>query len=140
MILFDYSSNTNRLIVDCDDSDIFSQIREHFSVNNDNARFARRYNRFAPRRKYIITSNGTCELGMYWDIRKFLRSNQINVEVKIPDKLQKVLKIGIPGVIYNNFNFSLRDYQLDVVERALKLGRIKGFIKQYRRFPKNYRI
>ncbi len=123
MILFDYSSNTNRLIVDCDDSDIFSQIREHFSVNNDNARFARRYNRFAPRRKYIITSNGTCELGMYWDIRKFLRSNQINVEVKITDKLQKVLKIGIPGVIYNNFNFSLRDYQLDVVERALKLGR-----------------
>ena len=123
MILFDYIKNTNRLVVNCDDNNIFNQIREHFSVKNDDAKFARRFNKFSPKRKYVITPNGTCELGLYWDIRKFLRSNQINIDVQLTESLEKVINIGIPGVIYNNFKFNLRDYQLDVVERALNLGR-----------------
>jgi len=123
MITFDYIKSSNRLVINCEDKAILSQIRENFSVNNDDARFARRFNKFAPRRKYVITPNGTCELGLYWDIRIFLRENQINIDVNITDNLRSVLNVGIPGVIYNNFKFTLRDYQLDVVERALSLGR-----------------
>jgi len=123
MITFDYIKSSNRLVINCEDKAILSQIRENFSVNNDDARFARRFNKFAPRRKYVITPNGTCELGLYWDIRIFLRENQINIDVNVTDNLRSVLNVGIPGVIYNNFKFTLRDYQLDVVERALSLGR-----------------
>ena len=112
MITFDYIKSSNRLVINCEDKAILSQIRENFSVNNDDARFARRFNKFAPRRKYVITPNGTCELGLYWDIRIFLRENQINIDVNITDNLRSVLNVGIPGVIYNNFKFTLRDYQL----------------------------
>ena len=47
MILFDYIKNTNRLVVNCDDDNIFNQIREHFSVKNDDANKSGFYLEFA---------------------------------------------------------------------------------------------
>ena len=123
MITFDFNKNTHRLIVKSDDAELFSEIREYFSVENQGARFARRYNRFAPTRKYIITGTGTCEFGLYWEIRKYLIENQINTEITISPNLKKALNVGITGELYNDFEFKLRDYQEDVVKKALKLGR-----------------
>ena len=123
MISFDYSKSTNKLKIRCEDTDLFSEIREHFSVENPNARFARRYNRFAPSRKYVITGTGTCELGLYWEIRKYLISNQINTDITISPNLKKALKVGIRTELCGGFKFELRDYQSDVVKKALSLGR-----------------
>ena len=123
MLEFDYRRPTNRLVIKTDEPDLFSQIREHFSVENEGARFARRYNRFASSRKYVITGTGTCELGLYWEIRKFLIKEQINTEITITDNLKKALKVGLDVELCDHFNFKLRDYQEDVVGKALKLGR-----------------
>ena len=123
MLDFDYKRPTNRLIVRSDDSDLFDLIREHFSVENEGARFARRYNRFAPTRKYVITGTGTCELGLYWEIRKFLIKEQINTDITVSDNLKKALKVGMDVDLCDSFNFKLRDYQEDVVGKALRLGR-----------------
>ena len=95
MIEFDYKGPTARqpskLIIRCNDADLFDNIREHFSVENTDARFARRYARFVPRRKYVITPTGTCELGMYWEVRQYLIKNQINEEVVLTNKLSRVI-------------------------------------------------
>ena len=123
MINFDIVKSSNRLKFTCSDATIFEKIRESFSVENTGARFARRYSRFAPRRKYAITANGSCELGMYWLIRQFLIKEQINVEVNVTDNLKAVLEVGSTKPLYKDFLFELREYQEDVIKKALKLGR-----------------
>lgn len=123
MISFDYNKSTNKLKLRCEDTGLFSEIREHFSVENPNARFARRYNRFASSRKYVITGTGTCELGLYWEIRKYLIKEQINTDISISPNLEKALKVGLDVELCDHFNFKLRDYQEDVVGKALRLGR-----------------
>lgn len=122
-INFNYNNSTGKMSLSTDDSDLFSRIREHFSAENKGARFARRFSRFAPQRKYIITQSGACELGLYWEIRKYLIENQILCDINIADKLQVVLDTKITASLYSKFNFELRDYQTDVLEKALKLGR-----------------
>ena len=37
---------------------LFDEIREHFSVKNEAAHFARRFSRFIPQRTYAITPTG----------------------------------------------------------------------------------
>jgi len=123
MIEFDYNRGTNKLSMRCDDKPLFDSIREHFSVENQNARFARRYNRYAPTRKYVITGTGTCELGIYWEIRKYLIKNQVNTDITISNNLKKALSVGLDVGLCDGFNFKLREYQEDVVKSALKLGR-----------------
>ena len=115
MLQFDYNKNTNKLVMRCDDSSLFDTIREHFSVDNPNARFARRFNRYAPTRKYVITGTGACELGLYWEIRRYLIKNQVNTEITITDTLKSALDVGINVELCDSFNFKLREYQEDVL-------------------------
>ncbi len=126
MIEFDYKGPTARqpskLIIRCTDADLFENIREHFSVENIGARFARRYARFAPRRKYVITPTGTCELGMYWEVRQYLIKNQINEEIVLTDKLSKAIKVGIDANLFDKFKFTLREYQEEVIRKAMRIG------------------
>jgi len=97
MINFDIVKSSGKLKFTCSDTSLFEKIRENFSVENTAARFARRYSRFAPRRKYAITATGSCELGLYWLIRQYLIQEQINIDVNITDNLKSVLNVG-----YNN--------------------------------------
>ena len=126
MISFDYKKPTTKtpckLVMKCTDKELFDQIRENFSVENTGARFARRYARFAPQRKYVITPTGTCELGLYWSIRQFLIKNQINTEIIVSPALTKAIKVGIDKEMVHDFEFTLRDYQEEVIRKALKLG------------------
>lgn len=122
MLTFDYIKNTRKLHIKSDDSDLFDRIREHFSVENDGARFARRYNRYAARRKYAISNLGACELGLYWEIRQYLIKNQIQTGIDVTDNLKEVLNSGINNTVYTNFNFKLREYQEEVIGKALRLG------------------
>lgn len=126
MIEFDYKGPTARqpskLIIKCSEADLFDNIREHFSVENTGARFARRYVRFAPRRKYVITPTGTCELGLYWEVRQYLIKKQINDPIEVTDRLNKALKIGIEADLFDRFKFTLREYQEEVIRKAMRIG------------------
>lgn len=126
MVQFDYKKATpkqpGKLLIRCSDSDLFENIREHFSVENTGARFARRYARFAPRRKYVITPTGACELGLYWEVRQYLIKKQINEQVEITDALTKALRVGTNREIVTDFKFTLRNYQEEVIRKAIKLG------------------
>ena len=126
MIELDYNKPTNKLLIRCNDENIFSELREHFSVKNKNAAFIqRRFGRGNVKistRKYIITPTGSCDLGLYWEIRKYFITNQITVAVSITDKLTQALSVGIECEFYNKFALELRDYQVDVVKSALKYG------------------
>jgi len=118
MLTFDYNPSTRKLLLKTEDLDLFNRIRHHFSIINDAARFGRRYGRYVPQRKYAITSAGACEVGLYWEIKKFLTKE----DTETTDKLQKVLKVGKDIELYKDFAFDLREYQEDVIKKALKLG------------------
>tara|TARA_R100001129_G_scaffold12747_1_gene8333 strand:- start:10166 stop:11599 length:1434 start_codon:yes stop_codon:yes gene_type:complete len=123
MLTFDYNSSTRKIQFRSEDKDLFDRIREHFSVENDGARFARYRGRFAARRKYAITGTGACEIGLYWEIRQYLIKEQVKVDIEVSEKLQKILKVGKNIELFKNFTFNLREYQEDVIKKALKLGR-----------------
>ena len=58
MLTFDYIPGKRKIQLKTDDQDLFDRIREHFSVENEAARFARYRGAFAARRKYAITGTG----------------------------------------------------------------------------------
>jgi superfamily II DNA or RNA helicase len=126
MIVFDYAKPSRKLIIKCEDKDVFANLREHFSVEDKNSAFMQR--KFRSRgiklssRKYVITPTGLCDLGLYWDVRRFLITNQITENVTITDKLKDALTIGSSNPIYNNFTLELRDYQTEVIQKAIKNG------------------
>ena len=123
MLTFDYNTSNRKIQIRTEDSSLFDKIREHFSVENEGARFARYRGRFAARRKYAITGTGNCEPGLYWDVRQYLIQEQIKVDIKITDKLKKILNVGKDVELYKDFTLELREYQEEVIKKALKLGR-----------------
>ncbi len=123
MLTFDYNTSNLKIQIRTEDKDLFDRLREHFSVENEGARFARYRGRFAARRKYAITGLGACEVGLYWEIRQYLIKQQVKIDIEITDKLQKILNIGKDTSLYKDFTFDLREYQEDVIKKALKLGR-----------------
>ena len=109
MLTFDYNSSTRKIQIRSEDKDLFDRIREHFSVENEGARFARYRGRFAARRKYAITGTGACEIGLYWEIRQYLIREQIKVDIEITDKLNKILKVGKYINLFSGKHFLLKE-------------------------------
>ena len=111
--------------------DLFNEIREHFSVKNEAARFARRFSRFIPQRTYVITPTGRFEPCMYFEIKKFLTNNQYPQNIETTSEfLHEVAPAN--NIWHSNPAFSLkphplaldlRDYQSEIVTKALTLGR-----------------
>ncbi len=126
MIQFDFSKTTRKLIITCEDKNIFDNMREHFSIEDKNAAFMQR--RFKSRfvkissRKYVITPTGLCDLGLYWEVRRYLIENQITSEINLTDKLKQALNIGSDTDIHTNFSMELRDYQQEVISKSMKNG------------------
>ncbi len=123
MIEFSYIHVSGKLKTTCSEGAIFEKLREHFSVENTDARFARRYSKFVPRRKYAITHTGVCDLGLFWEIKQYLLKEK--VDITVTDELQKELTVGKGTQVnlYRDFALDLREYQEDVIKKALKLGR-----------------
>jgi len=123
MIEFSYIRVSGKLKTTCSEGAIFEKLREHFSVENTDARFARRYSKFVPRRKYAITHTGVCDLGLFWEIKQYLLKEK--VDITVTDELQKELTVGKGNQVnlYRDFALDLREYQEDVIKKALKLGR-----------------
>ena len=126
MITFDFSKTGRKLIVKCDDRILFENLREHFSVEDKNAAFIQR--RFSsrriklPSRKYVITPTGLCDLGLFWEIKKYLINNQITDKVELTENLKRAMTIGSSNPIFKEFSLKLRDYQEEVIEKAIKTG------------------
>lgn len=126
MISFKHTKQSNKIILQCQDKDVFNNIREHFSIKNTGASFARR--RFGGRsfsisdRKYAITPTGKFDIGLFFEIKKYIIEKQIVSDVVVDDSVISLLKIGKSCEVYTKFNKQLRDYQVDVISKALQLG------------------
>ena len=126
MITFDYTKTNRKLIIKCDDRNTYENLREHFSVEDKNASFVqRRFNSRRiklPTRKYAITPTGLCDLGLFWEIKKYLISNQVTESVVYTEKFKEVINCGSSEPIFKDFTLKLRDYQEEVIEKAIKNG------------------
>lgn len=106
--------------------DHLEEIREHFSVANDAAKFARYKNRFTPSRKYLITPQGRFDPGLFTEIRKFIKQNTEDTRIHVDENLSKIV-LPSYNTAYNaeraRLSLELRDYQQDIVNVCLKIGR-----------------
>jgi superfamily II DNA or RNA helicase len=110
--------------------DYFNEVRTHFSIKNDAARFANRFgNRFLPSRLYAITPTGRFDPCLYFEIQKFLKDYYPDsktdvsaefVESVVPGKFNKIYQ-DIKSL--TKLNLDLYDYQQDTVWKSIKTGR-----------------
>lgn len=101
----------------------FDQIRNIFSVENDAAKFARHYGRFMAKRKYAITPTGRFEPCLYYEIRKYIKSNKIDVKIHETESFKKTILPSYPEKKISKLSLPLRDYQHNVVSTCLGIGR-----------------
>mgnify|MGYP003110670246 FL=1 len=118
---FEWDSGRRQGIMKCESLD---QIREHFSVKNDAAKFARRFGRtFIPARKYAITPAGRFDAGLYKQIIDFISEHNIDDDINYTDTFLSNVKPGYDKTVPLQLDLKLRDYQEDIVNRCLKVGR-----------------
>jgi len=124
MISFTYDSAKKQGIVS---GDLFNEIREKFSVKNESAAFIRNYRRFVPQRTYAITPNGRFDLGLYFEIRKFITSlqyvDEIKTDTQILEQLLPAKSLWRQDKEIEKLKLDLRDYQREIVEKCYKIGR-----------------
>ena len=108
MITFDYTKTGRKLIIKCDDRNIYENLREYLSVEDKNAAFIqRRFNSRRiklPTRKYAITPTGLCDLGLFWEIKKYLISNQITDAINYTEKFKEAINCGSTNPIFKDFS------------------------------------
>jgi superfamily II DNA or RNA helicase len=126
MIVLDYLPSKNKLIIKCENEKTFSLLREHFSVVDKNSSFKqnrfKRYGVKIPSRKYCITPTGQCDIGLYEELNNYFIEKQIVEKISITPLLQSALNIGKQWLLNNNLNIQLRDYQKEVVQKAITAG------------------
>jgi len=112
-------------------SDQIDDIREHFSVKDDTARFRLRGRArfYSNPRIYCITPTGLFEPGLFFDILSYIKNEYSDVNIEVDEDVQDIVKPNNfkKSSVYNLLKYPLRDYQLSSVENALKFGR--GIIK-----------
>lgn len=100
-------------------------VKEHFSVPNKGAYFAKKLGyRNVPSRLYAITNAGNFGVGMIPRVVEFCKQSQI--PYTIDEQLNPILYPSIyDGKLYNvtNTQFILRDYQEECIIKTLKQGR-----------------
>ena len=122
---FELAKEKIRLITDDLDN-----IREHFSVKDETARFRMRGRArfYSNSRIYCITPTGLFEPGLFFDILSYIKQEYPNTDYQIDQDILPIVKPTYKEErAYDNLKFPLRDYQLDSVKEALKFGR--GIIK-----------
>ena len=123
VVKFDYDARKRLALLS---GDHFDEIREHFSVHNDAAKFARYKNRFIPSRRYVITPQGRFEPGLYHTVKDFIRESSPDTKIHICDALRDVIQPSFADVYRDErpkLNLELRDYQKTIVDMCLKCGR-----------------
>ena len=115
LVTFDYDIKKRKGILQ---STIFPEVREYFSVKIPKFGSAR-YNRYIPDRKYVMTATGRFDVGLYWEIYKYINRSYINVEFTFTDDFRKVILLKYNVSLINR---GLRDYQEDIVQKCLNCG------------------
>lgn len=118
--VIDYNAKRRKLQIYTADLDSFGKLRDNFSIPNTTAHFAKRYTNYVPDKLYAITQSGYCELGLYWDIKKYFDKNQI--ENEIGEGLEQVLTKDKVIPNYIHLKLDLRDYQQNAVDAACSFG------------------
>ena len=104
--------------------DCFDNLREHFSVENPSAKFARYRRRFIAPRKYVITATGRFDTGLYFEIKKYLIDEQITGNINVDEKfLAHVRPKHNIKPVFTQHTLNLRDYQKDIVTSCIENGR-----------------
>lgn len=124
MISFNYDSAKKQGILS---GDLFEEIREKFSVKNESAAFIRNYRRYIPQRTYAITPTGRFDIGLYFEIRKFIISLQYVDKIHTDDILLEQLlpskKLWTKDKENIPLKLELRDYQTEIVNICYNTGR-----------------
>ena len=120
MVVFDYNKRKRQATLKTDNLNI---IREHFSFENEGARFARRYGRYMPARTYVITPAGKYEVGLTANIIQFIKrefpGDKIHLEKNIIEAIKPQMLHGNNGKL----SLQLREYQKEIVDKCLDKGR-----------------
>ena len=118
-ITLDYDSTRKKGIIV---SDYLPNIREHFSVEDKQQVFKRRYAiGYRPQtRLYAITPQGRFETRLIFSILEFLQNQDIQFNIELTDKFKEVIFIPELKENLTKLNLELRDYQEESVRLALK--------------------
>tara|TARA_R100000278_G_scaffold111046_1_gene88478 strand:+ start:591 stop:2012 length:1422 start_codon:yes stop_codon:yes gene_type:complete len=108
----------------------FNEIRDHFSIKDETARFRLRGRArfYANPKIYGITPTGLFEEGMFYDIVRYIKetypNEELNIDPIIPSRVKPTLS---DARVYDNLTYKLRDYQEAACEKAITFGR--GILK-----------
>lgn len=118
-VTFDYDNSRKKGIIV---SDYLSNIREHFSVEDKQQVFKRRYAiGYRPQtRQYAITPQGRFEPRLVFSILEFLQKQDIQFNVEVTDKFRDVITIPVLKEELIKLNLDPRDYQEESVLAAIK--------------------
>lgn len=128
MITIDYNPNTRKLQLIPKDRDLFDDLREHFSVKNENAQFARARvttakKKYIQDRKYMITPTGQCPAGLFGEIENYFHTNQVT-GIKHTPQFRNYIENGVDYDVYDDFPvYKLRYYQKEFLKRGLQAGK-----------------
>ena len=120
MVTFDYDSRKRQAIIK---SDNLSSSREHFSFENEGARFARRYGRYMPARTYVITPAGKYEVGLTANIIQYIKKEFPEEKIVINDTIKEAIKPTYKNDNDIKLKLDLRDYQNEIVGECVDKGR-----------------
>jgi superfamily II DNA or RNA helicase len=118
-VTFDYDTSRKKGIIV---SDYLPNIREHFSVEDKQQVFKRRYAiGYRPQtRQYAITPQGRFEPRLLFSILEFLQSQDIQFNIELTDKFRDVITIPTLKEELVKLNLDPRDYQEESVLAAIK--------------------
>jgi len=118
-VTFDYDTSRKKGIIV---SDYLPNIREHFSVEDKQQVFKRRYAiGYRPQtRQYAITPQGRFEPRLVFSILEFLQKQDIQFNIEVTDKFRDVITIPVLKEELVKLNLSPRDYQEESVMSAIK--------------------
>lgn len=123
-IHYDKTSKKGQIIADVV---VETVLKKRFSVKNEAAKFAKNKNRRIPDKKYAIDKTGKFDFGLYKEIIEFLKSEGYK-NIEYTEEFKQNINCGLGDcVVYDNFTYSHRDFQKEIVSRCLKYGR--GVVK-----------
>lgn len=118
-VTFDYDTSRKKGIIV---SDYLPNIREHFSVEDKQQVFKRRYAiGYRPQtRQYAITPQGRFEPRLLFSILEFLQGQDIQFNVELSDKFREVIAIPALKEELVKLNLDPRDYQEESIMAAIR--------------------
>jgi superfamily II DNA or RNA helicase len=118
-IIVDYDSGRKKGVLI---TDYLPAIREHFSVEDKDQNFKRRFSVGfrPPTRKYVITPQGRFEPRFIFTIIDFLKDQKIPFNITLKDSFKDIIKTPHLKKELINLNLPLRDYQEETVLTALE--------------------